>query len=71
LFIDGKELIENDGNHAPIEETCSIGLKAGYHEIDVKYFQCGGGYKLKLSWEGNSLKKHEILPSELFLDISK
>ena len=52
LFIDGEEIIENDGNHGAIEEQGSVELKAGLHEIRVKYFQCGGGKKLKVSWEG-------------------
>lgn len=66
LFIDGEEIIENDANHGAIEEQGSVGLKAGLHEIVVKYFQCGGGKKLKVSWEGSDFSKQEIHSTELF-----
>ena len=66
LFIDGEEIIENDANHGAIEEQGSVGLEAGLHEIEVRYFQCGGGKKLKVSWEGPGLSKREIDSIELF-----
>ncbi|MDP2337028.1 MAG: GH92 family glycosyl hydrolase [Bacteroidota bacterium] len=66
LFIDGQELIENDANHGSKEEPGSIGLKAGLHPILVKYFQCGGGKSLSVSWSGPGLEKHEIQAKELF-----
>ncbi|MCX6219365.1 MAG: GH92 family glycosyl hydrolase [Bacteroidia bacterium] len=66
LYLDGKELIENDGNHAQVEEPGSIGLKAGYHAIEVQYMQCGGGKGLKVSWDGPGIDKEEIPGPVLF-----
>jgi len=66
LYLDGKELIENDGNHGTVEEPGSIGLKAGFHSIEVKYMQCGGGKSLKVSWEGSGIVKQELAPAALF-----
>ncbi|MCK4890370.1 MAG: chitobiase/beta-hexosaminidase C-terminal domain-containing protein, partial [Candidatus Aminicenantes bacterium] len=66
LFINGEEIIENDANHGAIEEQGSIGLKAGLHEIVVKYFQCGGGKKLRVSWDGPGFLIREIHSTELF-----
>lgn len=66
LYIDGAELIENDANHGSITEPGSIGLKAGLHKIDLKYFQAGGGKALKVSWEGPSFNRREIRANELF-----
>ncbi len=71
LYIDGKELIENDANHGAVEEPGRVGLKAGLHQILVKYFQCGGGKALKVSWSGPGMEKHEIKAEELFTDHSK
>jgi predicted alpha-1,2-mannosidase len=68
LFIDGNELIENDANHSAVEEPGSVGLKAGLHQIMVKYFQCGGGKALKVSWSGPGMEKHEITAEKLFTD---
>jgi hypothetical protein len=66
LFLDGKELIENDGNHGGVEEPGTIGLKAGYHSIGVKYMQFGGGKTLRVSWSGPGFAKKEITKNELF-----
>ena len=66
FYLDGKELIENDGNHGTVEEPGSIGLKAGFHAIEVKYMQCGGGKSLKVGWEGPEFSKKEISPVVLF-----
>jgi hypothetical protein len=71
LYIDGQELIENDANHGAVEEPGSVGLKAGLHKILVKYFQCGGGKALKVSWSGPGMEKHEIREQELFIKNSK
>ena len=68
LYIDGAELIENDANHGAVEEPGRVGLKAGMHRILVKYFQCGGGKALKVSWSGPGMEKHEIKAEELFTD---
>jgi hypothetical protein len=68
LYIDGEELVENDANHSAVEEPGSIALKAGYHKIEVKYMQCGGGKELMVSWDGQGMKKHEISENELFLN---
>jgi hypothetical protein len=39
LYIDGKELIDNDGTHAIQPETGSITLNGGIHRIRISYFQ--------------------------------
>jgi hypothetical protein len=66
LYIDSDELIENDANHAAVEEPGSIALKAGCHPIMVKYMQCGGGKSLLVSWSGPGFAKQEIPAQVLF-----
>jgi hypothetical protein len=66
LYIDGIELMENDGNHGSVEEEGRIALKKGYHRITLKYMQCGGGKSLKVSWQREGGKKREIGPEVLF-----
>lgn len=68
LYIDGNELIENDGNHGTVEEPGQIALKAGLHAIMVKYMQCGGGKSLTVSWTGPGMPRYEIRPDELFVE---
>jgi hypothetical protein len=39
LYIDGKKIIDNDRQHAPLEKFGQADLKLGVHEIRVSYFQ--------------------------------
>jgi len=39
LYIDGRELVQNDGVHAILEKTGEVDLTAGAHTIRVSYFQ--------------------------------
>jgi len=71
LYIDGNELIENDANHGAVEEPGTVALKSGYHQIEVKYMQCGGGKALLVSWSGPCMAKHEIQAKELFVGANK
>lgn len=58
LTIDKDVVIDNDGPHAPKEVACEKALKAGYHSIEVRYFDHNGGI-LKLQVAGSDGK---ILP---------
>ena len=39
LYIDGQEIIDNDGQHAPLDKDGSVELSHGVHSIRVSYFQ--------------------------------
>jgi hypothetical protein len=39
LYIDGRQLIENDGVHALVEKAGEVNLETGAHRIRVSYFQ--------------------------------
>ena len=43
LTIDKKVVIDNDGPHAPREIVSEAALKAGYHPIEVRFFDHNGG----------------------------
>jgi hypothetical protein len=47
LIIDGKVVIDNDGQHAPKEKTGKVKLDAGDHEMVLEYFQ-GPRYHINL-----------------------
>lgn len=38
LFIDGKEIIDNDGMHYEILRENYLALEQGYHEFEIQYF---------------------------------
>lgn len=48
LYVDGRNLIENDGSHSAITASGLIALQKGYHRIEVRYFQGTEGRKLSL-----------------------
>jgi alpha-L-arabinofuranosidase len=66
LFIDDKLIVNNDGRHAPIENSGFASLKAGFHKIEVVFFQAGGGLFFETSIEGPNMKKQVITAEMLF-----
>lgn len=65
LYLNGKELINNDGNHGPAEKAGKATLGTGSHEIIVTYFDSGGGDALQVSWQGPGIPKQAIPPAAL------
>jgi hexosaminidase len=66
LWINGKEIIDNDGGHRSQVLTSKIGLKKGWHPIRVDYFQQGLAKNLILTWEGPGIEKQVVPASVLF-----
>lgn len=66
LFIDDKELIVDDGNHATHEEIGSVGLTKGFHKIRILYFNAGGKSKLNVGMASLNEKYKSIPDTMLF-----
>jgi alpha-N-arabinofuranosidase len=64
LVIDSTVIVKNDGQHAAQEQSGEIMLKAGFHKIQVRFFQEAGGKVLDVSFEGLGIAK-QIIPSGL------
>ncbi|MBN2718565.1 MAG: hypothetical protein JXX14_22160 [Deltaproteobacteria bacterium] len=47
LFIDGKEVLDNDGVHPPRSKSAKVHLQAGDHDMRIEYFQ-GPRYEIAL-----------------------
>jgi putative heme-binding domain-containing protein len=67
LYLDGKLVVNNDGNHGPEERSGSINLSPGSHKIVVTYFNSGGGAALSASYAGPGINKQEIPANKLFV----
>jgi hypothetical protein len=65
LSVAGKEIIVNDGTHGLAVEKAEIALEAGWHPIEVDYFQVDGDMGLALSWRGPGLPK-SLVPASSF-----
>lgn len=51
LYVDGKLLVDNWGNHAVESVASSIALEAGKtYELRLDYYQAGGGASVRLGW---------------------
>lgn len=64
LLIDGQLIVSNDGQHAPEERSGISELGAGYHKIQVTFFQAGGGMVLDAGIEGPGMTKR-IIPADM------
>ena len=61
LFINGVQVIDNDGLHGDVRLNGSVQLAAGAHDIEVRYFEAGGGATLYLDWAGPGFGQTQML----------
>ena len=62
LWIDGKLIVNNWGDHAPQEVDASVELAAGDHPFQLLYYNNGGGGELAVNWEGPGIPKGPMPP---------
>jgi alpha-L-fucosidase len=67
LFIDNRQVVDNDGLHGMTQKSGTIALMSGYHLIRVAFFQKSGGLNLKVYISGDGMSKQEIPDSFLFV----
>jgi len=60
LSVGGQALIDNDGNHGLSVEKGEIALAAGWHAVEIVYFQRNGDMGLDLSWRGPGIPKGPV-----------
>jgi hypothetical protein len=65
LSVAGREVVAIDGVHGMTEEGAEIALAAGWHEIEIAYFQSTGDMGLDLIWSGPGIKKGPV-PTSFF-----
>jgi len=68
LFVDGKEVVNNDGDHGVIEKNSSIDLAQGKHLVKVEYYNGSGGFWLDVLYKGPGVPKQIIPANKLFLE---
>lgn len=65
LYIDGRTVVDNDGDHGVITAAGSIELEPGKHAIRVEYFNGGGGSWLGTWIQGPGMARQFIDPNLL------
>jgi len=65
LYIDGKTVVDNDGDHGVVTANGSIDLQPGKHAIRVEWFNGGGGAWLGAYFQGPGIPRQVIDPNLL------
>jgi mono/diheme cytochrome c family protein len=60
LLVDGKQVVDNDGVHAPKSVSGSVQLTRGIHKVTVLFFQVGGGVELTVEIGGPGLATQNL-----------
>jgi alpha-L-rhamnosidase len=66
LYINGKKIVDNDGEHAAREMDGKIYLTSGTHSIVVEYFQTGGSTSFSVNYKGPNIEYQKIPGAKLF-----
>jgi hypothetical protein len=64
LFVNGKQVVNNDGDHGPRARTGDIELSPGLVPIRALYFNGGGGAWLDVLYKGPGIAR-QVLPAHL------
>lgn len=65
LYIDGEEILNNDGLHGPTPVDAEIALQAGYHSFRIDYFEAGGGQAINFQWRSFTSPEWTVVPSDV------
>ena len=68
LYIDGKEVVNNDGGHSARRAEGKIALEKGFHELRVLYFEDYMGQELEIGFSGRDIPETPIPDYMLFID---
>jgi C1A family cysteine protease len=66
LWLDGNQIVFNDGSHGADEKYGTLTLTAGYHALRVEYCQGGGDKTLVMSWARPGMAKAVVPANVLF-----
>ncbi|WP_299124022.1 PA14 domain-containing protein, partial [uncultured Tenacibaculum sp.] len=70
LFVDGTEVVDNDGPHGSRTRSGQINLNVGVYEFEVLFYERTGAESLSVEYQGPSISRQTIPFSQLscFLD---
>lgn len=66
LFVDGRLVVDHDGLHALSTRSGQVALARGLHQLEVRYFQAGGGRGLQVSVALEGSASQPLPPGWLF-----
>ncbi len=71
VYINGVEVVDNDGRHGFRTRSGEIELETGTYDIEVRYFENRGRAGLKLEWEGPDTNGREFVQADAGTTIEK
>lgn len=66
LYVNGTEIVDNDGDHGVMERSGSLELTRGRHLVRVEFFNGGGGYHLDVKYKGPNVPKQIVPANHLY-----
>jgi len=66
LIVDDSVVVDHDGVHGASERSGWVALEAGFHSIELQFFQGRGGVALALELEGPDLPRREVSAGWLY-----
>ncbi len=71
LYINGKLVVDNDGIHGPLSRRSHVRLTAGFHLVEIHYFQ-GPRFQIALQWFYKPPNRpRQIVPPEVIFHPGK
>lgn len=67
LYIDGQEIIDNNGSHSAARKGGKVALEEGFHEVRLLYFEDYMGEKLRVRMSGRWMEEQDIPDGMLYL----
>lgn len=64
LMIDGTEVVNNDGRHSAKRADGKVGLEAGFHEIELQYFEDNMGETLEVGYASREIPE-QVIPNNV------
>jgi hypothetical protein len=64
LYMDDKQIVNNDGSHGMKQHSGDVTLTKGYHAIKATYFNGSGGHVLNVLYRGPGICK-QIIPADI------
>ncbi|NOD36505.1 MULTISPECIES: PA14 domain-containing protein [unclassified Ruegeria] len=73
LYVNGHEVVKDDGNHGYRTESGQVALEPGTHDIELRYFENYGRAGLKLEWDGPGLDGRQPVRAdqEIAVDVNE
>lgn len=69
LYVNGTQIVDNDGLHSVRERSGTVSLPGGYHQIEVTFFEKTGGEGLEVRYMGPGVAKTPIPSSVLSTEL--